>query len=129
MLSPEVYEDFFAESNQTISEVFDYNTAHVHLTTFKHIRHLINLKKLGSIEIKRDIAGASVKEMLPVLKLVQEVKPLIIRGIMDKEDIDTALQELSYRGLYLNQLVETVDQAKFWSEYIVRNSREQSEWS
>lgn len=127
MLSPEVYEDFFAESNQAISEVFDYNTMHVHLTTLKHIHHLISLEKLRSIGINRDIQGASVKEMLPALKLVQESKPLIIRGIMDKEDIDTALQKLSYRGLYLNQIVETVDQANFWSEYIVRNSNDQYE--
>ena len=103
-----------------MSQGCPYSIAHIHGTMLQYLPHLVNIEMLTAITITRDRNGASVNEMLPALRLIQEHKPLIIQGMLDKEDIDIVLQELSYRGLYLSLIIESVEEAEFWWEYILR---------
>jgi hypothetical protein len=123
LLSPDRYQEFFGASNRTISKAFAYMIGSIHLPTVKYIDQFLALDELKAIALYRDSQGVSVQEMLPVMKLVQTRKPLILHGVMDKEDLDTALQELSARGLYLLLSVETTAEAEFWWSYLLQQSQ------
>lgn len=124
LFSPDLYEKNIMQVNKMVSKTYKYNVLHLHPASFHLLNDFIAMENLKVIQINRDVGGLSIKDMLPALRKVQESKCLIIRGIMDKEDIDEALNNLSFRGLHLYQITETVDEARFWRDYIIENSIE-----
>ncbi|MHB9090745.1 MAG: hypothetical protein ACYC7H_04940, partial [Chloroflexota bacterium] len=67
---------------------------------------------LGSVEINYDNNGPRLPELLPVLRQIQEVKPLVIRGEFTHADIVYVKRNLSPRGLLLNIVTTSVAEAR-----------------
>ncbi|OFX14149.1 MAG: hypothetical protein A2Z18_06640 [Armatimonadetes bacterium RBG_16_58_9] len=110
-LSPSLYREFVFPCDVGISAAFDYSLVHLHSACLFHVEDLLEVESLSVVEINKDPTGPAVRELIPILGRIQEVKPLLIWGSLTDEDIEEILDSLSPRGLYLHLIVDSVEQA------------------
>jgi hypothetical protein len=113
LLNPDLFRRYFLKLDQTICENpnFNYCTFHIHAPSFFILDDLMKIDKIKALEITKDEGGASIEEMLPQLKKILAKKRLILWGPLDRQDLDIILENLSYDGLYIHILTESIDQA------------------
>jgi len=124
LLSPNIYRKYFYDLNKMISEDknYDYCTFHIHAASFFILDDLLEMDNIKAYEITKDVGGPSIKEMLPQLKKILNSKRLILWGDLNQEDLDIILGNLSYKGLYLHIVSESVTKAKQLMDYIKNKS-------
>lgn len=112
ILSPELYRNFFMEYDQQIVDELDNCWMHVHSGGAYMIEEFVKLKGLRGIQIVNDApAGPSIKELLPLMKKVQENHCLILRKF-NIEEIKNILGELSPAGLFIDTQCSSLEEAK-----------------
>lgn len=86
---------------------------------------VLELDPIRCINFCLDDESPPLIDVIPLLRRIQERgRCLAISGPMNKEDLDSILGGLSYRGLYLNLTTGTPVEARFWSQYIVHHSKD-----
>lgn len=110
--SPALYRRFLLGSDEKVCSAFPYTIMHLHSPTVWPVDQLLELDSLNCIEINYDDNGPKLPELGLMLKRVQEAKPLIIRGIMSADEIEWIKRELSPRGLLVNVITSSVEEAK-----------------
>jgi hypothetical protein len=118
LLSPELYREFFLESASTICAGYDYTAIHLHPTSFFILDELLSIERLRVIEVNKDVGGPSVAEMLPVLRRILDTKGLILWGDLSLDDLALIKQNLPPRGMFLNIVAPSLDEARARNEYI-----------
>ncbi len=118
ILSPNLYRQFFLESARLILAGHDYTAVHLHPNSLFILDDLLTLENLKAVEINKDISGPGVKEMLPVLARIMQTRGLILWGDLTIEDLELVKQNLPCRGLALNMVAPTPDEAVARLEYI-----------
>jgi len=120
LLSPDIFRKYFLNLDKIICEDqnYDYCTFHIHSVSFFILDDLLKIDAIKVFEITKDVGGLSIKEMLPQLKKILVNKRLILWGDLDQEDLEIILENLTYDGLYLHILNESVSNTRSLLNYI-----------
>ncbi|HEX9016313.1 MAG TPA: hypothetical protein VF960_10015, partial [Chloroflexota bacterium] len=110
--SPAALERFLIPADRRITSAFPYSIIHVHSPTVWPVDRWLEVESLSCVEINYDNNGPRLPELLPLLKRIQEVKPLIIRGELTVAEIGYVKRHLSPAGLLLNLCSETEEGAR-----------------
>jgi hypothetical protein len=110
--SPEFFRKLLLPADRQMAAAFPYSIMHLHSPTTWPVEQLLELEELSCLEINYDDNGPRLPELLPLLKRIQEVKPLVVRGAMTVEEIDLVKRELSPRGLLLNLAVRSAREGR-----------------
>ena len=112
MISPEHYREYIYQYDQKIVDYFDNCWMHVHSGGAHMIGEFLRLNGLKGIQIVNDKpAGPTIKELLPILKKVQEKHPLILRKYSIAE-IKEILPDLSPEGLFIDTQCNSLQEAE-----------------
>ena len=123
-LGPDLYVDAFLASHRRIWEATNYSVFQLDPGALHILDALLAEGSLRAIEVVQHPNGPSIRDMLPALHAIQtHRKGLIIQGMMNKDDIDDALQGLSHAGLHLTLFSATAEEARFWMRYILEQCR------
>jgi len=118
ILSPKLYRQFFLDSARLILAGHDHTAVHLHPNSFFILDELLSLENLNAVQVNKDISGPGVKEMLPVLAKIMQTRGLILWGDLTIEDLELVKQNLPCRGLALNVVAPTPDEAVARLKYI-----------
>ena len=118
ILSPSLYRQFFLDSARLILAGHDHTAVHLHPSSFFILDELLTLENLKAIQVNKDISGPGVREMLPVLAKIMQTRGLILWGDLTIEDLELVKQNLPCRGLALNVVAPTAEEARARLEYI-----------
>lgn len=110
--SPDSFARFLAPADARIGGAFPYSVIHIHSPATWPVSQLLSMPDLSCIEINYDDNGPRLPELLPLLREVQAVKPLIVRGAFTAEEIRSIKSDLSPRGLLLNIVAGSVSEAR-----------------
>ena len=118
-LSPDLYKEFLLETEKRICTEYDYTLVHLHPSSFYILDAMLTNKKLGVVEINKDIGGPNVMEMLPQYKKVLDSGTrLMIWGDLTKEEIRFIFDTLPAEGIFLNIVTPDFASAQRLSEFI-----------
>jgi len=110
--SPEHYREFFYEYEQQIVDHLDNCWMHVHSGAARMAEEFLKLHGLKGIQISNDRpAGPKIKELLPIIKKIQEKHCLILRKYSIDEIIEI-LPELSPGGLFIDTQCDSFQEAE-----------------
>jgi len=110
--SPALFRRHLLPADRRISDAFPYTIMHVHSPTVWPVEQWLEIDSLSCIEINYDNNGPRLPDLLPLLTRIQEMKPLVIRGELTLEEIAWIKRELSPRGLLLNLVATSVEEAR-----------------
>jgi hypothetical protein len=110
--SPDTFRRFLLPADERLAASFPYTAMHVHSTATWPVSQLLSAAGPTCIEINYDDNGPRLPEILPVLRQIQEVKPLIIRGAFTAAEIGYMRRALSPRGLLLNIVADSAAKAR-----------------
>jgi DNA-binding FadR family transcriptional regulator len=111
ILSPALYRQFFLESGRLILAGHDQTAFHLHPNSFFILPELLTLENLKAIQVNRDVSGPGVEEMLPVLARIMQTRGLILWGDLTVADLELIRQNLPCRGLALNVVAPSREEA------------------
>jgi hypothetical protein len=123
LFSPELYADYILPLLRPLAEVFPYTMTHWHPAAFQHLDALLDIPGLTALQINRDIADKSIRDMLPELKKIQRHKCLVIQGILTDEDLSCIAGELTPRGLHINLMSPSWEEVEQRRNYLARKFR------
>ena len=103
LVSPQTYRDFLLPCAERIFDSFDYPLIHLHSGGLHIVEVLLDSEKLRAIQVSLDYpAGPPVSESLPILKNINEQKPLFITGAVTEGELEQLQKTLSPRGLCMS---------------------------
>lgn len=117
LLSPALYEEFIYPADCCIARAFEHAIIHLHPTRFIPAKHLVQ-SSLGAIELHIDFDGPRAAALESHYRAVLDSKPLLVWGDVTEPDLDFLLTQLPHRGLAVNVIVESVEQARALSHRI-----------
>ncbi|MCE5266227.1 MAG: FCD domain-containing protein [Deltaproteobacteria bacterium] len=118
ILSPGLYRQFFLDSARLILAGQEYTAVHLHPNSFFILDDLLSLENLKVVQVNKDIHGPGIAEMLPVLMKIMQTHGLILWGDLTVEDLELVRKNLPCRGLALNVVAPTKEEAAARLAYI-----------
>lgn len=113
ILSQKHYEEFLREPAEYICSGYDHTFVHLHPNSFFHLDGILSLQNLRAVQINKDVSGPTVEQMLPVFQRVLDAdKRLIVWGDLTEDEVQMIITTLPHKGLFLNIISPTVEQAK-----------------
>ena len=111
-ISPKMFRDIFLPTIEKQTNFLDYAVYHVDgVAAFAHVDALCELPRLQALQILPGAGKPSPLHYMDVLKKVQAAgKNLHIT--IETGEVETALSELSARGLFIGTSCETEDEAR-----------------
>lgn len=107
-ISPKFYEEYLSPIHNKVSEKFEYSVLHLHSGPLYEkgpsFARIVAREKAKSIEVSIDPpphSGPPVTELLPLLKIIHEEKPLIIMGHFTFDELKKIVNTLPSGGLYI----------------------------
>ena len=118
LVSPDLYVRFLKEEDRRLAAAFPYNLIHLHGSSLFLLKEILEIKELNRIQINKDVGGATIEKELPFFRMVQAAgRRLLIRGKLDREDLSLLRRNLSPNGLYLQVVVEAVEETQTMGDY------------
>lgn len=118
LFSPNLYAKYLQEEDRRLAAAFPYNLIHLHASSLFLLEQILEIKELRCIQINKDVGGSTIEKELPYFERVQaEGKRLLIRGKLDRDDLVSLRKHLSPNGLYLQVVVETVEETRAMREF------------
>ena len=112
MISPRMFEDLFLPALEMQSDYLDYSVYHVDgVAAFAHIDAICSLPRLQAIQILPGAGKPSPLHYMDVLKKVQKAGKNLHISI-PCEEVETALENLSSRGLFIDTRCGTEEEAR-----------------
>lgn len=120
LLSPEHFEQYLYATSTRILEGYNYSLVHLHPASFQHIDIILRLTNLKAVQLNKDVGGPKIRDMIPVCKKIIESGKRVILGMgpIDKDDIDAIYDGLPNRGVAINIIAKSVDEANDILEYM-----------
>jgi hypothetical protein len=109
--SPELYSRFLQNGEAEIARVFEYSGFHLHSPCMYPLDHLLSDRHVRVVEVNYDASGPALRELIPIFRRIQEHKPLLIWGDFTAEELEELKQWLSPRGLALQVIVDSPEDA------------------
>jgi len=128
LLSPQMYEQFIDAANRRIADAFEHSVIHLHLSRFIPVDYLV----ATGIDVNKlhiDKGGPTAEDLFAVHTKIIAGKPLFIYGNVSREDFDYIFKNLPQRGLAVNMVVDSVQEAhRIWEHFeeIVSKQTERS---
>jgi hypothetical protein len=103
LFSPRQFRDHILPHYRHLFASRDYMTIHTHSISHRHLDALLTIDECPAIQVAVDppAFGPAIRELIPVFRRVQEVKPLLISGPVTQTELGLILDSLSPRGLAL----------------------------
>jgi len=109
--SPGLYRKFVQPVDRKLASRFASSFIHLHSTSMFLLDALLEIEEIRCFEINNDVCGPPVKNMVPYFQKVQKAhRPLLIRGGLSLEDLNLLLDCLEPRGLFLNIMVNSLEE-------------------
>ena len=104
-LSAEHYAEWFMPYDVRICESVDFSIIHLHSNSLHTVDKLLGLEKPHAIQVTLDIepSGPPLAQVLPILRRILSVKPLILEGHMTDDEVRLIGEELPSDGLSLTR--------------------------
>jgi hypothetical protein len=112
MISTKMYTDLFLPSIEMQVNYLDYSLYHLDgVRAFAHIDVILALSKLNGVQVVPGDGKPNALHYMDLLKKIQRAgKNLWIS--LPPEDVETALENLSAKGLFINTSCETEEEAR-----------------
>jgi len=111
-LSMTLFRRFLLPADMAIAQTFPYGFVHRHSVSRQNIAGLLEMNPNWAIEITMDPTGASVSEMLPLFRELQERRrPIVIFGLNEEEGIAELVDGISPRGICIIVQADTREDA------------------
>ena len=93
--------EWFMPYDVRICESVDFSIIHLHSNSLHTVDRLLELARPFAIQVTLDIqpSGPPLVQVLPVLRRILSVKPLILEGFLTDEDMAMVGEELPTDGL------------------------------
>ena len=118
LFSPNLYSKLLMEEDREQARAFPYSLIHLHASSLHLLNQILQIPELKCIQINKDVGGTEVEKEVPYFKLVQDRgKTLLIRGKLTMEDLEILRRNLSPRGLYLQIVIDSPEEAKSFQEF------------
>ena len=117
LLSPTLYEEFILPADRRIAAAFEHTIIHLHPARFIPAKQL-SRTGVDAIELHVDRGGPTAGDLVPVHREILEHKPLLIYGEIPLTDIDALLEHLPWKGLALDLVVSSVEDAHRISDHL-----------
>jgi hypothetical protein len=111
LLSPVLYEKFIYPADCRIARAFDHTIMHLHPSRFIPSGHLAQ-SGLSAIELHIDYGGPRAEELYPHYQAILESKPLLVWGDITGADLEFLLTRLPHRGLAIEPVVKSAEEAR-----------------
>lgn len=100
-LSAEHYAEWFMPYDVRICESVDFSIIHLHSNSLHTVDKLLGLTRPHAIQVTLDIqpSGPPLAQVLPILRRILSVKPLILEGHMSENEVQMIREELPSDGL------------------------------
>ena len=100
-LSADHYAEWFMPYDVRICESVDFSIIHLHSNSLHTVDKLLKLERPFAIQVTLDIlpSGPPLIQILPVLRRILSVKPLILVGYITDEEMKMIGEELPTDGL------------------------------
>jgi hypothetical protein len=121
LYSPALYRRFLKPLDARLAEVADYTLIHLHTPALNLIDDMLDIPGIRLFQVTKDEGPARVEPMLPGLRKVQAAgRCLIIKGRLNAEDIGALRSGLEPRGLCIQPVVNSADDANRMLENLRR---------
>jgi len=109
-LSPKQYAQWFLPHDVRISEAADYAVIHLHSGCLHVVDPLLDVERPQAIQVSLDPepSGPPVLALIPIFRKVLAVKPLIVDGVMTRQEVSALQEQLPHDGLCLVVRQETI---------------------
>ena len=112
LLSPKIYREHLFEFDCRIAESVETPWMHVHSGGAYLVPEFLKIPGLVAIQIVNDHpAGPTLKEIVPLLKQIQEKHGLLLRKY-PMDELEEILPEFSPEGLYIDTQADSLEEAK-----------------
>ena len=110
LLSPALYSEFIYTADRAIAGAFEHTVVHLHPTRFIPTQQLI-ASDVSVIELHIDRDGPRAEALEKHYLAILGEKPLLVWGDVTDADLEFLLTRLPHRGLAVNVVVNSVDEA------------------
>jgi hypothetical protein len=112
MISPEMFTEIFLPAIEMQVNFLDHTIYHLDGPgTFAHVDALLELPKLQAFQVLPGAGNPSPLHYMDVLKKIQKAGRNLHIGLAP-EEVETALEHLSARGLYIQTYCESEEEAR-----------------
>lgn len=113
VLSPDIYRSIIMEADRAIARAFPYSLIHLHSSSLFLIDQFLEIREIGVFQINRDVGEMGLPDMIPYLKKIQDQgRRIFLRGPLFAEDYRLIKEELMPRGLAVQSVVSSPDEAR-----------------
>ena len=104
-LSAKHYAEWFLPYDVQICASVDYSIIHLHSNSLHTVDKILEQERPHAIQVTLDQwpAGPKVADILPILRRILTVKPLIFEGQLSDDDVKLVLDELPANGLSITR--------------------------
>jgi len=118
LFSPDLYVKYLQGEDRRMASSFPYNVIHLHSSSLLLLDRIVEIEAIQCIQINKDQGGWGIPKMLPLFKMVQRRgKKLLIRGKLDREDLNHLRKELSPNALYLQIVIDSPSETKQFQDF------------
>lgn len=116
-ISPKMYGELLKPVHERIAGEFEYSVLHLHSDplyekepAFAEI--VANEENVRSVEVSVDpppYSGPLVTDLLPLLSIIHEKKPLIVKGQFTVKELDSIVEALPSGGLHISSYYRPIE--------------------
>jgi uroporphyrinogen-III decarboxylase len=119
LYSPQLYSEFLRPMDEQLAGISEYTLIHLHASSLFLIDQFLKVSTIRAFQITKDPGGAALSDMIPGLIKIQNAgKPLIVKGQFDEADLNLMKHKLSLRGLCIQPVVSSLDDAEQMLPYL-----------
>jgi hypothetical protein len=113
LYSPELYRSFLKPLNVKLAKAVPYTLFHLHSSSLFLLDDFLDIPGVAVFQFSKDEGNRTWRDMLSPLRRVQEnERCLLIKGRLEPEDVVQLKQQLTPRGLCIEPVVDSVEEAK-----------------
>ncbi len=119
LITPSQYDEFIYDYDVKISSSAQYCLFHTHATTMFIMDRIIRNKNLSIIQVTKDEGNTSLSDLIEGMKMIQKAgKCVLIKGKLDKDDIEMLRSNLDKRALAIGCVVGKRQEADDLKAYL-----------
>jgi hypothetical protein len=120
IITPNHYEEFVYDIDVKITSVTEYSLYHVHATGMFVMDKIVQNKNLDIVQVAKDEGDTKIEDLLEGMKKIQNAgKSVLVKGKLNKDDIDLLKKHVDRRALALGCVVNNAKEADQIKEYLL----------